>query len=71
MIKSFIAGLGIKRRELLAKTVADFTKAVFAIAVASGFFSQFGSWKRILLIIAIAAGVAAALAIEPKEKPHG
>ena len=62
--------LSPKRRELLARTVADFTKAIFAVAVASGFFKQLETWVRVSLGLAILCGVVGALKIEPKERSH-
>ena len=41
--------LGPKRRDLLARTIADFTKAIFAVAVASQFFKGFTLELRLLL----------------------
>jgi hypothetical protein len=62
-----IKTLSPKRRELLARTVADFTKAIFAVAVASEFFKQLATWMRVALGLCIFIGVAGALKIEPKE----
>jgi len=62
--------LGSKRRELLARTVADFTKAIFAVAVASEFFKEFQVWMRVVMGLVILLGVAGALKIEPKERSH-
>jgi len=62
-----IVALSPKRRELLARIIADFTKAIFAVAVASEFFKQLATWMRVALGLAILSGVAGALKIEPKE----
>jgi formate-dependent phosphoribosylglycinamide formyltransferase (GAR transformylase) len=62
--------LSAKRRELLARTNADFTKAIFAVAVASQFFKQFAIWMRAAIGLAILLGVAIAMKIEPEGKSH-
>lgn len=59
--------LGDKRRELLARTIADFTKAIFAVAVASEFFKTFEPWRRTLLGVMVFLGVIAALAVQPEK----
>jgi hypothetical protein len=59
---------GSKRRELLARTIADFTKAIFAVAVASQFFKEFPLGVRLTLGAAILIGVMVALFIQPEER---
>ena len=59
--------LGSKRRDLLARTIADFTKAIFAVAVASQFFKGFTLGLRLLLGVLIIVGVTAALFVQSEE----
>jgi len=59
---------GSRRRELLARTIADFTKAIFAVAVASQFFKEFSREIRLLLGLAILVGVVTALFIQPEDR---
>src|SRR6266446_6057570 len=67
ILNMFIITLSSKRRELLARIIADFTKAIFAVAVASEFFKQLASWMRVALGLSILLGVGVALKTEPKE----
>ena len=60
--------MGLKRRELLARTIADFTKAIFAVAVASQFFKEFSVMLRWGLGGLILIGVVTALVVQPEEK---
>ncbi len=63
--------LGPKRRALLARTIADFTKAIFAVAVASQFFKEFAHGLRLTLGVLIIVGVVAALWVQSEEdEPH-
>lgn len=63
--------VGTKRRELLARTIADFTKAIFAVAVASQFFKEFLPALRWLLAGMIIVGVIVALILQPEETKEG
>jgi len=58
--------LGAKRRELLARTIADLTKVVFAAGMASQFFREFGFTVRALVGIGLVAGVSFALWVQPE-----
>ena len=62
--------LGSKRRELLARTIADFTKAIFAVAVASQFFKEFPPVLRLALGGLILIGVVTALLVQPEENDN-
>jgi hypothetical protein len=62
--------LGEKRRELLARTIADLTKVVFAEGMASQFFREFGLTVRALVGITLVAGVPIALWIQPEGRDH-
>ena len=59
---------GSKRRELLARTIADFTKAIFAVAVASQFFKEFSPGVRLTLGAMILIGVLTALVVQPEDR---
>ena len=63
-----MAALGNKRRELLARTIADLTKAVFAVGLASQFFKEFSWVIRALLGLSLFVGVAIALWVQPEEE---
>ena len=66
-ILALMLTLGSKGRELLARTIADFTKAIFAVAVASQFFKEFPSVLRLALGGLILIGVVTALLVQPEE----
>jgi hypothetical protein len=51
----------------MARLAADFTKAVFAVAVASQFFRGFTPGLKVVLVIMIIAGIIGSTLIEPKE----
>ncbi len=57
--------LGTNRRELLARTIADLGKGVFAVGLASRFFKDFDLAIRILLGGAIIVLVVVSLWIQP------
>lgn len=56
-----------RRRDLLAKTVMDFSKILVAAALASGLFRMFPAWLRILLLCAIGVLVFSGPYICPKQ----
>lgn len=58
---------GLKRREWLARTIADFTKAIFAVAGASQFLKEFTPGVRIALGVMMRVSVVTALFVQPEE----
>ena len=68
VILTMRVALGTKRRELLARTIADLTKVVFAAGMASQFFREFGLTIRALVGIGLVAGVSFALWVQPEAK---
>jgi len=62
--------LGPKRRELLARTFADFAKAIFAVGLASRFFKEFGLRIRIFMLLITFLCLTIALLLQTEEKSH-
>ncbi len=54
------------RREFMARYLADVSKAIFAVALASKFFIDLINWMRILLPVAGLAFFVIAFLMQPK-----
>ena len=52
----------------MARTIADFAKAVFAVGLASQFFKEFGLAVRLLLIGVLILCVVTALWVQPEKE---
>jgi hypothetical protein len=65
--KLFMNEIGPKRKELLAKTIADFAKAILAVGLASQFFKEFGIGIRVFMTTMIVLCLIAALWLQPED----